>query len=402
MIIGLVLQIPLRSQVAKSVHSAEAKHGLLVEGIQGLETIKAIGADGRMRARYGAHVGESAEHGQKSRFISGLGVNAATTFQQCATILVILLGMYLVKDANISMGALIACVILGGRAIAPIGQVANLMARYHHSKNALSTLDDIMSKPVERPSNVQFLHRPALEGKITFKKVGFSYPGTERKVLDDISFEINPGEKVGIVGRIGSGKSTLARLIMGLYQPDEGAIYADDTDYNQIDPADLRRSIAYIAQDVVLFRGSVKENISISLPQVSEEELLEAAKTSGVHDFVQRHPMGYDAQVGERGDALSGGQRQAIALARAILLKPNVMVCDEPTNSMDIQAEEAFTKHIREHVSDKTLLLITHRLHLLSLVDRVILLDQGKVVLDGSRDKVIDALSKGQVEVPKG
>jgi ATP-binding cassette subfamily C protein LapB len=175
---------------------------------------------------------------------------------------------------------------------------------------------------------------------------------------------------------------------------------ADDTDYRQIDPADLRRNIAYISQDVVLFRGSVRENIAMGKPQASEEEILKVSKLSGVHDFISRHPMGYDAPVGERGDGLSGGQRQAIALARAMLLQPNIMVCDEPTNSMDMQAEEAFTHHIKEQVKDKTLILITHRQHLLALVDRLILVDQGKVVIDGPRDEVLKALAGGKVEMP--
>ena len=398
--IGMLLQIPLRALVAKGVHSAESKHGILVETINGLETIKAISADGRMRARYGAHVGESAAHGQASRFLSALTVNIATFLQQAASIIVVVMGMYMVRDTQMTMGALIACVILGGRAIAPIGQIANLMTRYHHAMGALKTLNRVMALPVERPPHKVFLHRPALQGKIALDHVGFMYPGTQRKVLEDVTFTINAGEKVGIIGRIGSGKSTIARLILGLYDPLEGALYADDTDYRQIDPADLRRNVAYIAQDVVLFRGSIRENIVVGRPQATEDEILEASKASGVHDFVSRHPMGYDAPVGERGEGLSGGQRQAVALARAMLLKPNVFVCDEPTNAMDMQAEDAFTRHIREQVQAKTLILITHRQHLLTLVDRLILVDQGRVVMDGPRHKVIEALAAGRVEVP--
>lgn len=397
---GMALQWPLKQIVQKSMHAGEAKHGLLVETIGGLETIKAIGADGRMRARYGAHVGESAVYGQKSRFISALGVNIATFMQQAATVIVILAGMYLVRDGEMTMGALIACVMLGGRAIAPIGQVANLMTRYHQARSSLKTLNGIMALPVERPAHKQFLHRPDLKGKLSFDKVSFSYPRTDRKVLDGVSFVINAGEKVGLVGRIGSGKSTVARLLMGLYDPAEGTMFADDTDYRQIDPADLRRNIAYIAQDVVLFRGTVRENIIISRPQATEEEILAAAKSAGVHDFVARHPMGYDAPVGERGEGLSGGQRQAVALARAMLLQPNVLVCDEPTNAMDMEAEQAFVRHIREQVKGKTFILITHRQNLLNLVDRLIVMDQGKVVIDGPRDKVLAALAGG-VEVAK-
>ncbi len=398
---GLLLQWPLKQVVRKSVHASEAKHGLLVETINGLETIKAISADGRMRSRYESYVGDSAATGQKSRFISGLTVNIATFLQQSATIIIVLMGMYMVRDGDMTVGGLIACVILGGRAITPIGQIANLLTRYHQASTSMKTLNRIMKLPVERPPHRQFLHRPSLQGKIAFDKVGFSYPQTDRKVLEGVSFTLEPGENVGLIGRIGSGKSTLARLIMGLYDPDEGSMYADDTDYRQIDPADLRRNIAYIAQDIVLFRGTIRENIAMSRPQASEEEILHAAKSAGVHEFVSRHPMGYDAPVGERGEGLSGGQRQAVALARAMLLNPHIMVCDEPTNAMDVQAEEGFVRHIREQIVDRTFILITHRQHLLSLVDRLILLDQGHVIADGPRDKVIEALAQGKVAVPK-
>lgn len=401
-IAGVLLQIPLKALVKKSIKSAEAKHGLLIESIHGLETIKAVGADGRMRERYGRYIAENAGYSQGSRFVSGLGANISTWVQQTASIFAILIGMYLVKDEGMSVGALIACVLLSGRAIAPIGQMANLMSRYHGAKTSLKTLNDIMSKPVERPSTTRFLHRPDLKGKITFRKVSFEYPHTDRKVLDSASFIIEPGEKVGLIGRIGSGKSTIARLAMGLYEPTEGTILVDDTDYRQVDPADLRRNVAYIAQDVVLFHGTVRDNITASVPHASEEEILAAAKAAGVHDFISHHPMGYDAPVGERGEGLSGGQRQCVALARAMLLKPNIFICDEPTNAMDLQAETSFTKHIQEHTKDKTLILITHRHHLLSMVDRLIMIDQGRVIMDGTRDKILQAIASGQITVPKG
>lgn len=397
---GWALQWPLRNAVGKSLHAGETKHGLLVETIYGLETIKAVSADGRMRARYGSYVAEAAVTGQRSRFWSALTVNIATLLQQSASVIVVLMGMYLVRDAHMSMGALIASVMLGSRAISPIGQVANLMTRYHHARNALKRLNEIMAMPLERPPQKQFLHRPELKGKITFDQVAFAYPGTDRKVLDSVSFTINPGDRVGIVGRIGSGKSTIARLMMGLYDPADGVIAIDDTDYRQIDPADLRRNLGYISQDVVLFRGTIRENICVGKPQATEEDILRASQLSGVHEFVSRHPMGYDAPVGERGDGLSGGQRQAVALARAMLLSPNVLICDEPTNAMDMQAEDAFNRHIREQSQGKTLVLITHRHHLLSLVNRLILIDQGRVVADGPRGKVLQALSQGKIEVP--
>ncbi len=398
---GYFLQIPLRNNVRKAAKSAEAKHGLLVETIGGLETIKAIGADGRLRARYSEQVAENALYAQESRFISALGGNIAVLAQQAASIFIVLIGMYLIKAGDMSVGALIACVMLGGRAIAPIGQVANLMSRYHAARSAMKTIDGIMAKPVERPLDARFLHRPDLKGKIVFKGVRFGYPGSSRPSLENVSFTIEGGEKVGIIGRIGSGKSTVARLMMGLYEPAEGTILIDDTDYRQVDPADLRRNMAYIAQDVVLFSGTVRDNITASVPHASEQDILEASRAAGVHDFISRHPMGYDVPVGERGEGLSGGQRQAIALARAMLLKPGVFICDEPTNAMDVQAEAAFTSHIARYAHDKTLVLITHRQQLLSLVDRLILMDQGKVIMDGPRDKVIESIASGRLEVPK-
>ncbi|MEM7650854.1 MAG: type I secretion system permease/ATPase [Pseudomonadota bacterium] len=397
--VGLALQIPLKALVRKATRSSEAKHGMLVETIHGLETIKAIGADGSFRARYGALVGENAAYGQSSRMVSGIGVNAATFIQQTASVIIVLAGMYLVADGTLTVGGLIACVILSGRALAPIGQIANLLTRYHQANGALKTLDDIMSKPVERPLERNFLHRPDIEGKITFDKVSFEYPNVSRAVLDEVSFSIEPGEKVGVIGRIGSGKSTTARLMMGLYEPNSGSIMADDTDYRQIDPADLRRSLAYIAQDVVLFTGSVRDNIAASMPQASEEDILAASKAAGVHEFVSRHPMGYDAPVGEHGEGLSGGQRQAIALARAMLIKPKVLICDEPTNAMDVQAEAAFKAYIEKEIEGKTFILITHKHAMLDMVDRLILLDQGKLLMDGKRDDVIASLQSGKVKI---
>lgn len=400
-LVGLAIQFKLKTHVRNAIRSAEIKHGLLVETIHGLETVKATGADGRFRARYTEYVGQSAAHGQDSRFWSGLGVNIAAFVQMIASVVVVLAGMYMVQAGDLSIGALIATVILGGRALAPIGGIANLMTRYHQAGSSLKTLDNIMSQPVERPPEKRFLHRPDLKGKITFEKVSFSYPQVKRKVLDNVSFSINAGEKVGIIGRIGSGKSTIARLMMNLYEPDEGTISADDTDYRQIDPADLRRRMAYIAQDVVLFSGTVRDNITASVPHATEEAILEAAKISGVHEFIARHPMGYDAPVGEAGQGLSGGQRQAVALARAMLLDPAIMVCDEPTNAMDVQAEDSFRNYIQNQIEGRTLILITHKQAMLPLVDRLILMDQGKVIMDGPRDRVLEALQAGKVEVPR-
>lgn len=397
-ILGYFIQRLLKRNVLQAAHTSETKHSIIVETIYGLETIKSSNADGRFRARFSNAVFENAEQGRKSRLLSALGVNIAIFFQQAASAIMILFGMYMVQAGMLSVGGLIASVILGGRAIAPIGQVANLMTRYHQASSALKSLETFMNKEVERPKGNQFLHRPDLKGKITFEKVSFFYPHTKNLVLDNVSFEIKEGEKVGIIGRIGSGKSTLIKLMMKIYEPQSGTILVDDTDYRQIDPADLRRSTAYVAQDVVLFNSTVRDNITSGLPQATEQQLLRIAKATGVHEFISRHPMGYDAPVGELGQSLSGGQRQSIALARAMISNPNILICDEPTNAMDLQAEQVFIDYISEQAKTKTLILVTHKQTMLNLVDRLILMHQGKLIMDGPRDEVLEALTTGTIK----
>lgn len=395
-IVGFLIQFRLKALVKKSIRSSEAKHGVLVETIHGLETIKATGSDGRFRQHYTSLLADNALHSRNSRFWSGLGVNLAGFLQQIATVLVVLAGMYMVKDGNLSVGGLIAAVIIGGRAIAPIGQIANIIARYHQAGSALRTLEKIMKNPVERGKGKNFLHRPVLEGAITFDNVSFTYPHVNRQVLKNVSFKIAKGERVAFIGKIGSGKSTIARLMLGLYQPEKGTILIDETDSRQIDPADLRRNTAYIAQETFLFSGSVKENIAASVQGATEAQIFKAAQMAGVHDFISKHPMGYDAPVGENGDNLSGGQRQAIALARSILLNPNILVCDEPTNAMDHMAEVAFVNYVQNQAKGKTFILVTHKPALLSLVNRVIVIDQGQVVMDDTPAKVMQALGAGE------
>jgi ATP-binding cassette subfamily C protein LapB len=396
LISSYILQIALKKDVLKTMRAGEERHGVLIETINGLETVKAIGADRRLRSLYTEHLGNMARYGENARYISNIGVSIANYAQQIMTVFIVIIGMYMVKDNALTMGALIAAVILSGRAVAPMGQFASLMARYYQTRQALETITTIMHKKVDRPKDKAFMHREHLKGAVAFNNVDFSYPQSgdnNRQILNNISFSIEHGEKVAIIGRIGSGKSTIARLMMGLYEPDNGQILIDHSDQTQIDPADLRRNFAYIAQDVTLFRGSIRDNITVSRLEATDEEILRAAEISGVLDFVKNHPMGLDAPVGESGQALSGGQRQAVALGRAMLTKPALYVCDEPTNAMDIQAENAFVRHIQGEVKEKTLILITHRLSLLSIVDRIIVVDQGQIVMDGPKADVIKAIS---------
>ncbi len=397
--IGLAIQLALKKLVRQSMQAAQTRHGILVETIHALETIKANHADSSFRARYAEYIAQDATLAKKSRMLSALGVNIATFVQQSASVMIILNGMYLVQSGDMTTGGLIACVILGGRALAPIGQIANLLTKYHQASSALKSLDSLMRTNVERPKGREFLRRPDLSGAISFENVSFSYQNDSNMALKDISFNINAGERVGLIGRVGSGKSTMAKLILGLYEPQEGVILADGTDTRQIDPADIRNAAAYIAQDIVLFQGTIRENITASNPEATDEEILACAKSAGVDEFVARHPMGYDAPVGENGSFLSGGQRQSLALARAMITSPKMLVCDEPTSAMDTQAEEAFCDLVNEQAEGKTLILVTHKYSMMQMVDRLILMHQGKIIMDGPREEVIGALHSGEVKV---
>lgn len=399
--VGYFMQLPVRRKVHQAMKTAEQKHGLLVETISGLETIRGVGGEGALRAAYGHSVAKSAEAGQASRFYSGLSVHFSAFVQQVSGVLLVLLGMYLIRDKEMTVGALMACVLLSSRAIAPIGMVASLVNRYHQARSAYRALDGIMRLPVERPPERKFLHRPELKGAFSFQGVEFSYPRTGRPVLQNVNLRIAPGDHVAVVGRIGSGKSSLIKLLVGFYDPVRGAILADDTDLRQIDPADLRRNIAYMGQDAALLSGTIRENIVMGRPHATDQDVLKASELAGVHDFVRRHPMGYDAPVGERGEGLSGGQRQSVALARTLLMEAPVLIMDEPTNSMDAATEDRVLRGLEEHAKNKTLVLVTHKPALLRLVSRIVVMDNGTVVLDGPRDQVLSALASGQVAVPQ-
>ncbi|WGF87328.1 type I secretion system permease/ATPase [Marinivivus vitaminiproducens] len=397
LLIGLIVQIPLDRAIRRTFREAAAKHGLLVEALAGLETLKALGGEGRMQERWEGYVAATAETGSRVRLLSALTVNAASTAANVVAIGVVIWGVYRIADGELTVGALIACSLLSSRAMAPLGQIAGLLARFNQSKTALRSLDQVMALPVERPTDARFLHRPDLAGGIEFKQVTFAYPGQKLPALRDVTFRIGRGERVGLVGRTGSGKSTIEKLVLGLYEPEQGAVLIDGTDLRQLDPADLRRAIGCVPQDVLLFNGSVRDNIALGTVRIDDEAVLRAARLAGVDEFTGRHPLGFDLQVGERGQALSGGQRQTVALARALVSEPPILVLDEPTSAMDNGAEARLKLRLEALLPGRTLMLVTHRASLLTLVDRVIVLDGGKVVADGPRDDVLRSLATGQI-----
>lgn len=296
-----------------------------------------------------------------------------------------------------SMGGIIAASMIAGRCLAPLGSVAGLLMQYQNARTSLGSIDNYMKLDVERPVDSEFLHRPVMQGAIEFRDVTFAYPGTKEPVLRKVSFRLKPGEKVGIIGRIGSGKTTIEKLIMGLYQPQEGAVLFDGVDIRQIDPADLRRAIGYVPQDPVLFYGSLKHNLTMGAPYADDASVLAAADTAGVTEFANLHPQGFDMVIGERGDSLSGGQRQSVAVARALINDPPVLLLDEPSSNMDHQSEANLRKRLEAAAANKTVLLITHRTALLDLVSRLIVIDKGVIVADGPKEQVVEALRQGRV-----
>lgn len=373
------------------------RNATLIETLVGLETVKALGIEGSMQRKWEKSASFLTEVGGKLKLLSASVNNGSNAIQQLVNVALVLLGVYLVVEGDLTMGGLIACTMLASRALAPIAQSAGLMTQYHNASTSLASLEEIMSKPVERPDDSSFLSRPAFMGDIEFREVSFSYPGTDVDALKNVSFKINAGDHVAILGRMGSGKTTLHKLILGLYRPTSGAILIDGIDSRQIDPAELRRSIGYVQQDTQLFYGSMRENIAITAPHAEDMQVLEAARIGGIDEFVNMHPKGFDMPVGERGETLSGGQRQGVGIARAVITNPNILLLDEPTSAMDHSGEELVKKRFVEVAAGKTLVVITHRSSLFDLVNRIIVIDGGKVVADGNKEQVIDALRTGKV-----
>lgn len=396
--VALAMQWPLDRLTRETMKEAAQKHALLVEAITALETIKAIGAEGRMQRRWERMVEAAGRSALVTKALAGFALNFTQAMQGIVTVGVIIHGVYLISAGQLSVGGLIACSMLAGRALAPLGSFAAILTRLHQTRTALATLDQVMKMPVERMPGRSYLHRPEIEGRIELKGVEFSYPNEQHKALAGVNLAINPGERIALLGRIGSGKSTLGKLLMGLYAPTAGAILIDGVDLAQIDPYDLRRHIGSVPQEPLLFQGSLRDNIAMAAPGADGMAILKAAQASGVDDFARAHPQGYDMAVGERGERLSGGQRQSVTVARALLTDPTILIMDEPTAAMDQASEEQLKARLAPLLEKKTLILFTHRASLLSLVDRVVVLDAGRVVADGPRETILQALAGGKIK----
>ncbi len=392
-LIGWLTHPALERLSARAMGEGLLKQSVLVETIGGLETVKSAGAAPLLSKRWLKAVEQHSDSSLRQRLVAAIGVTFATSAGTISYAGVVIVGVNMIAEQTLTMGALIACSILAGRAIAPLAQISQLLSRLTSTRTAYRQIDEMMQMPSEGPEG-DALKLSSCKGKVEFRNVGFRYPGAPERALDALSFTIEAGEHIALLGRVGSGKSTIARLVLGLYPPEEGLIMIDGSDIRQLDPASLRRNLGAVMQESVLLTGSVRENIGLARAEVGDEEMIRAAEISGTHQFMGQIANGYDLRLADRGEGLSGGQRQSIAIARAVATRPPIMIMDEPSSAMDAQTETGLIQRLKEELKDRTLILITHRPPLLQLVDRIILMDKGKIVSDGPRDAVLKQIMR--------
>ena len=396
-IYSYAIQHKMHELSESTFRAAALRNATLVESLTALETIKAQGAEGQMQQKWEKTAAYLARVSSQLRLLSSSAINGTATLQQFTTLVTLIAGVYLIHANMLTMGGLIACTMLMGRVLAPLAQIVGLLMQYQNARLALTSLETTMTQPTERSGETAFVHRPEIRGEIEFRDVTFSYGEKAEPALKGVSFRIQPGERVIVIGRVGSGKTTLQKLMMGLFTPTTGAVLVDGVDLRQLDPADLRRNVGYVSQDSMLFYGTLRENIAIGAPYADDRALIEAAEMGGLTEFVNRHAEGFDMLIGERGESLSGGQRQGVAIARATLLDPPILLLDEPTSSMDFSSEAQFKERLRRFAEQKTVVVVTHRTSLIDLANRIIVVDAGRIVADGPRDQVVDALQSGRV-----
>lgn len=396
-LLSVAIQWPLARVMQENLREGSLKQGLLIESIEGMESLKAVRGEGVMQQKWENFSALAATSSMKSRKLSSLAVNTVTFIQQIQTVILVTWGVYLIHDGTLSMGALFGTVILAGRSTAPLAAVVGLAVRFQQAKTALTSLNQVMARPSDRAPDRRYLAKPDFAGQITLKRINFAYPAPPMQpsppVLQGVSLDIRPGERVGVLGNIGSGKSTLLRIMAALYQPTGGQVLMDGVDVGQIDPADVRAAVGMLSQEPRLFHGTLRDNVTIGDPGASTAAFLQVARLTGLDAIAARHPRGFDMPIGEGGQGLSGGQRQLVALARCLLLRPRILLMDEPTSSMDLQTEHYFLRRMAAATQGQTVVVATHRLSVLDLVDRIVVMDaEGKVFMDGPKAVVMERL----------
>ena len=390
LVMGWVLQRRMSLAVADAQVDASLLQTTLIESIGSLETVKACRAEGRMLGKWRRLSASNAYTQEEMRKLTATAVNLATLCQQGTSIALIIGGFYLFNAGIISMGAIIAIVMLASRSLAPVGQLAFLMTRGRQAFVTLNSLQLLMDQEDEREKGSRSITPTIRDGRLQLDHAGFRYPETEREALADISLTIEPGERIGLIGRVASGKSTLGRLLCGLYDPTAGSYRIDGLESRQYDPHDLRETLRFVGQDAELFSGTVRENLLVGANEANDAAIIEAVKRSGADAFIGRDATGFDFHIGERGSRLSGGQRSFLVLARALVTPAHLLFLDEPTGAMDSQTEQMFVDRLRTAIpAGQTLILATHRMAVLNLVDRLIVMDNGRIVADGPRDEIL-------------
>ena len=392
--VGIAIQ-PFLSRVSDDIgnHNQE-KQSILVETISGIESVKVLGGGDLVKNRWEQAATEHSSSSRISRTLAAIATNAAQSAQQICLVGIVFYGVFLVSDGTVSMGAMVAAVLLSSRTLAPLAQIANLFGRFNNAKTAYQRLSEFMEETQDAADALEknaSIRRPEL-GNLEFRAVKFRYPMQEVDTLLDINLQINKGEKVAVLGRNGSGKTTLVKLASGLFGSTDGIVMYDGVDSKQIHNDDLSRSIGIVLQDVQLFSGSILENITMGREGISEQDIVDAAKVTGLDEFLGKVPGGYEMVLQDKGNGLSGGQRQAIAITRALVHKPTHYIFDEPTSAMDMNSEQYFIRNFKEIYQDTTLIVVSHRMPLVNLVDRIVVMDDGKIIDDGPREEIIKKL----------
>lgn len=397
-LVGGLAQIPLSRYVKEHLREGSIKQGILVETLESAETIKALRMESQVQTRYERAAALTSRTSMKSRSITAMVSNFTTLLQSMCTVAMVVWGVYLIGDGILTMGALIGAVILAGRTIAPAASITALAVRYQQARTALASLNRVMNTPTDRDLTRNYLRKPTAHGALSADNISFRYGPTSPDSIRNLNISLTPGERVAVLGRIGSGKSSLLKVLAGLYQPREGSVKLDGIELQQIEPADVRRHVLYVGQDTRLFFGTLRENLKAGNPYIDDDSMMRIADAFGVHQIASAHPRGYDMPIGEGGNGLSGGQRQAVALARAVIANPTVMLLDEPTSAMDSTTETMVMQALSRLSARQTMVFVTHKLQLLDFVNRVVIMDSGVRVADGPKEAVLQALKEGKIQ----